>query len=263
MTETAQLKLSNGDGLYAVAVAGDTVMAAATEADNFEGAIYVFVEPQGGWRNGLKPTATLTDSYGRLQGFLGASLAFDGETLVAGSEDLAAAFVFVRPAGGWVNAKETATLTVSGEGVSGEFGSSISMSGTTIVVGDAANGSQYNGAAYLYYEPPAGWANATQSAEILPPSLQPYGFFGASVGVSGNLVMIGANGVTVEGIEDVGSVYLFDGTTQLAEVTPPHPQYSECWGWSGTASANTVAAGAVYASVGNNVEQGTVYVLEH
>jgi hypothetical protein len=262
MTETAQLKLSSGDGLGAVAVAGDTIMAAAPEENNDQGVIYVFVKPQGGWRNGLRPVARLTDSDGALRGFLGKSLAFNGNTLVAGS-DLATAFVYVRPAGGWVTTTETAALTASGQGVSGEFGSSISMSGATIVVGDAANGSQYYGAAYLYYEPPTGWANATQSAEIVSPNLQAYGYFGVSVGVSGNLLMIGANGETINGLEDVGAVYVFDGTTQLAELTPSDTQYLESMGWSGTARDNTIAAGAVYATVGNNFAQGKVYVFGH
>jgi hypothetical protein len=262
MTETAQLILSSGEGLYAVAVAGNTIMAAATEENNEAGAIYVFVKPQSGWRNNLKPKARLTASDGVAYGVLGTSVAFDGNTCAAGSPNRGV-YVFAKPASGWVTATQTAKLTSSNESGTDDFGVSASIAGKTIAVGAATYGGtqQYYGAAYLFYEPSTGWVNATQNAQISAPNLQSQGYFGVSVGISGSLLAVGATGEIVAGTQLVGAVYLFDGTGQLAELTPSEAQFDEEMGWSVIASGDTIVAGAVYATVGSNIVQGKAYVF--
>src|SRR5207244_534498 len=73
--------------------------------------------------------------------YLGYSVAIDGDTIVAGAvaaADGGAVYVFVRPSSGWVDASPTAQLTPSDQTGENSFGASVSISGDTIAVGEAA-----------------------------------------------------------------------------------------------------------------------------
>jgi len=266
MIETAKLTVPNRNFLYTVAVSGNTIAAAATEetigSNAYQGAVYIFEKPETGWRSGLAPTARLTASDGESGDYLGFALASNASTVVATAINRAA-YVFVEPAGGWVSGAQTAKLTSPNETGSDEFGDSVAIGSRTIVVGAPETGSEqeYYGAAYVYEEPTSGWGAGAQGGEIQSPNFQNEAFFGNSVGVSGSLLAIGANGENVDGIQLVGAVYVFNGTTQIAELTPSDVQAVECMGWSVAASGSTVAAGAIYATVGSNSQQGEVYVF--
>ncbi|MGZ4248082.1 MAG: hypothetical protein ACXVUE_07215 [Solirubrobacteraceae bacterium] len=77
--------------------------------------------------------AKLTASDGATNDFLGNSVAVDGNTVVAGAPGATvnghaiqgAAYVFVKPAGGWANATETARLTASDGAAGDDLGISV------------------------------------------------------------------------------------------------------------------------------------------
>ena len=144
-TQTAKLTASGDSADRAgrsVAISGDTVAVGAPGVEGGpspgNGEVFVFVEPAGGWTSET-PTAELVASNGQGDDALGESVAIDGSTIVAGAPDAAlnvgAAYLFVRPPGGWVNSTETAELTSPGGGESPELGSSIGISGQEIVAG--------------------------------------------------------------------------------------------------------------------------------
>jgi hypothetical protein len=257
MTETAQLALPNGIGLYIPGIVGNTIVAGANGENDDQGAVYVFQKPESGWNGPLRVKARLTASNGASREYLGYGLAFDGNTIVASAID-GAVYVFVKPADGWESGTETAELTElpSDDGLD-EFGESVAIVGTTIAVGAPVLG-ECVGAAFLYYEPSGGWANATQSVELPAPDQRDCGYFGASASVSGGLVAVGANG---EGTYYQGAVYIFDGSTEMAELVPSDDQDSEEMGLALATSGNTIAAGAPDATVGSNFAQGKIYVF--
>ena len=77
-----------------------------------------------------------------------------------------AAYVFVEPTGGSTDATETARLT-SSDGVSqGAFGASVAINGKTLMAGAPNAGSVGQGEAYLFVEPPNGWATGTETARL-------------------------------------------------------------------------------------------------
>jgi hypothetical protein len=101
----------------------------------------------------------LTASDGVSGDVLGSSVAVSGDTIVVGapipSSRPGAAYVFVKPAGGWGNATETAKLAAS-DGAAGDgFGSAVAISGDTIVVG-APDKNNNQGAAYVFVKPAGG-----------------------------------------------------------------------------------------------------------
>jgi hypothetical protein len=261
MTETAQLALPNGIHLFSVAVAGNVIVAAATEqtvgSNSDQGAVYVFQRPKTGWGGILKAKAKLTASNGAAGNFLGFALAFDGNAIVATALN-GIAYVYVKPADGWESGTETAQLAASPNGGGGDgFGESAAIAGKTIIVGAPEIG-ECVGGAYLYYEPSGGWISTTQSVAIAAPDQRDCGYFGASVAVSGNLAVVGANG---EGSDYQGAAYVFYDATQIAELIPSDDQASEEMGVAVAASGSTAAAGAAYATIGSNNAQGKVYVF--
>jgi trimeric autotransporter adhesin len=283
-----------GDALgFSVAMSGNTVVAGAPSADTERGAVYVFVEPAEGWASETE-AAKLTASDGRggslgeLGDWLGFSVAMSGDTVVAGAPnatahgvptagapfDQGAAYVFVKPAGGWASETEAAKLTASDGAIGDLFGTSVAVSGNTVVVGaPAAIRSEYlgaQGAAYVFVEPVGGWASETEAAKLtVPQSSLVFGaFLGTSVAVSGNTVVAGAPNARVNDNPLQGAAYVFvepasgwTSETETAELTASDGALEDNLGSSVAVSGSTVVAGAPNATVGGNTEQGAVYVF--
>ena len=215
--QTAELTAFDGaadDGYgESVAVSGNTLVVGAPDAmvgSNEQGAAYVFTESASGWTQ----TAKLTASDGAAYDRFGSSVAISGNTLVVGApyatvggvSDRGAAYVFTEPTSGWAgHVTESAKLTASDGAAGDQFGSSVSISGNTVVVGapDARAGSNdEQGAAYVFTEPGSGWASMTQSAELTASDGALGDQFGASVAISGNTLVVGAPYATVGGVSD-------------------------------------------------------------
>ena len=176
LVQQAELTANGTDELGAsVAISGDTIVAGTKPVAGDHGAVYVFTMPASGWQDAT-PAAELTASDGASGDELGASVAIDGDTVVAGAPGhtvasnagQGAAYVFTKPAGGWQDATQTAELTSAG-GASGDaLGSSVAVSGrddrrrrACPVVPSAP------GAVYEFTMPlSGGWQNATQTAKL-------------------------------------------------------------------------------------------------
>ena len=154
-TETAKLTASAGGGLSGpVAISGDTVVGGARFDDSSRGSAYVFVKPGSGWATATE-TAKLTASDGAANDDFGWSVAISGDTVVVGAENddssRGSAYVFVKSGSGWANATETAKLTASDGAANDVFGSSVAISGDTVVVGAPhLFGSSFPGSAYVF-----------------------------------------------------------------------------------------------------------------
>ncbi|WP_052567165.1 InlB B-repeat-containing protein [Candidatus Magnetobacterium casense] len=273
-TQTAKLTASDGansDNLgYSVSVSSDgsTVVAGAYLADPGgldEGAAYVF-EKGVAWADGSgNQTAKLTASDGAIIDKLGnsVSVSSDGGTVVAGASgadlggtDKGAAYVFVKPGGGWTNGTQTAKLTAS-DGANNDFlGNSVSVSsdGSTIVAGayQADPGGSNRGAAYVFVKPGGGWANGTETAKLTASDGADSDNLGYSVSVSsdGSTVVAGAYKAAAGGTQR-GAVYTWTAPTPTPTPTstptptpPPDPgtYYTVTITKTGTGSGNVTGA---------------------
>jgi hypothetical protein len=195
-TQLAQLSTSDGyKGYFGAAIAissdGNTVAVGRGSPGyaSGPGVVYVYTKPASGWAN-MTQVAKLTASEGDNFDYLGESVAIsaDGNTIIAGApithQGQGAAYVFVKPASGWTNMTETATLL--GSDAYQNFGASVAMSGNTVVVGASAS----TNAAYVFVEPPTGWANMTQTAKLTE-SLASSSGFGDSVAIDGGTIVVG------------------------------------------------------------------------
>jgi hypothetical protein len=264
-TQLAELTGSQPGALIGnVAVSGDTlVIGAPNYASCSEcGVAYVYTAVNGDWAD-LTLTATLAESGAGL-GF-GAAVAISGDTIVVGSND-GVAYVYSNSSG---VVTEKAELTTSGS-PNGGF-NSVSIDGNTIVAGSAlaqVGNEPELGSAYVYVQPAGGWANMTQTAVLVANNAAIGCYFGNSVGVSGNTVVVGAPRSDANGLVQRGRAYVFveptegwSGTRgQTAELDPSDGTKQAYFGLSVSISGGNVVVGAPQQTIGSNGTQGAVYV---
>ena len=271
-TETARLTGSTSDCFgCTAAISGNTIVVGAPFAYVHNifawGVAYVFEKPRGGWVTTSKYTAKLTSSTGADQTDFSLSLAMSGNTLLVGSSSFPGkAYVFTKPARGWKNMTETATLT-HGD-LDDQFGLSVSTSGGIAVVGAIEQNYQHHGpgTAYVYVKPMSGWKSTSNfTAKLTSSDGKVDDWFGAAVGVYGNTVVAGAPYATVGSHSQQGAAYVFEkpasgwkNMTQTAKVTSADGQSADAFGASTAAGpGRTVVIGAAQA----DGDSGKTYVF--
>ena len=249
--QTAELIASDGkEGDHlgeSVAVSGNTVVAGAplheVTGHKEQGAAYVFSEPSGGWGSKKKgetvnQAAELTASNGAEFDVLGVSVAVSGNVVVAGAPGhkvgsnvgQGAAYVFSEPGGGWGSkmpgeaVTQAAELTASDGESADRLGSSIALSGQTVVAGAplrAVGSSAKQGAAYVFVMPPAGWSGSlVQTAKLTASNGAEQDHLGESVAVSGDTVLAGAPDHKVGANHEQGAAYVFEEPPSVSISSP-------------------------------------------
>jgi hypothetical protein len=223
----------------------------------------------------------LSDKPGGSGEEFGEALAVSGRTLVVGTinhiaastgVEQGAAYVFTEPASGWAHAQEVAMLKAPRGQSEEEFGRSVAISGNTIVIGAPVrevDGHTGQGTAFVYVKPMSGWRSAGPTAELTAAVGAPHEFFGESVAISGDTVMVGAPGRKVgkhaaQGAVDVFALPHFPsaGTPrQLAKLTAPDGQANDALGISVAISGSTAVAGADLHRVDATAGQGVAYIF--
>ena len=273
-TEEAKLTASDGaaDDEFgcSVSVRGDTAVVGAYGGDDNgpgSGSAYVFVRSGSLWTEQAK----LTAADGAAGDRFGWSVSVSGDTAIVGArydddngDDSGSAYVFVRSGSVWT---EQAKLTAS-DGAAGDyFGSSVSVSGDTAVVGaywDDDNGDR-SGSAYVYVRsgssPSLTW---TEQVKLLPGDGAADDRFGCSVSVSGDMAVVGAPYDDDNGT-DSGSAYVFvrSGSTwtERAKLLPGDGAAEDWFGTSVSVSGDTAVAGAPWDD-DNGDMSGSAYVFD-
>ena len=190
MTQTAKLTASDGQANdefgCSVLISGSTAVVGAFAAtvgiNSHQGAAYVFTQPSSGWTN-MTQTAKLTASDGQANDEFGCSVAVSGNAAVVGAayatvganDYQGAAYVFTEHGSHWANMTQTAKLTASDGQADDEFGTSVAISGDTVVVGEEMaqiGANDFQGAAYVFTMPNSGWTNMTETAKLTAPDGQ-------------------------------------------------------------------------------------------
>ncbi len=263
---------------YSVVVDGDVAVIGAEGVDvggNVDqGAAYVFYRNQGGpdaWGQVTKLTAT----DGAASDNFGWSVAVSGNTAVVGSYfasvgdnwSQGAAYVFYRDQGGVDAWRQVAKLTADDGAEMDSFGVSVAIDSDTVVVGAYySNGGQ--GAAYVFYRDQGG-ANAWgQVAKLTADVGGDMDFFGESVSVNADIVVVGANAADVNSNVEQGAVYVFhrnqdgiDKWGQVTKLTAADGVAEDRFGISVSASGSMAVIGASQADVSSVEFQGTAYIF--
>ena len=215
-SETAKLVASeekNNDFFgNSITVDGNTIVVGSTGQDGVQfdsGAAYVFEKVGGVWTQ----TSILKSDSPQMGDNLGSRLSLndaDGYLAVSarGIDGVAAnvggVFVYERVGGVW---SQAALLTPADGGTSDIFGSSVSIDGNTLAIGSAlhdGNGTDA-GAVYMYERIAGTW---TFTQKIVATNGVTLDYFGASVSVSGDNLLLGAWGDDGAGF-NVGRVYKY------------------------------------------------------
>jgi len=284
MTQTAKLIAPDGAAKSyfgsSVSISGGTVVVGADGANvgsnKFAGAVYLFVKPANGWAAVSQPGAKLIASDAAKDGQLGYSVAIRGDTVVAGARSATvganarqgAAYLFMKPAGGWKNISETAKLTASDGLRDGQFGSSVSIDGDFVVVG--APGQDSPGTVYGFLKPAVGWATTSAwNAKLMATDGVKGDQLGYALSISGDTVLAGAPSSTVSANAYQGAVYGFAKPAngwngkigQSFKLTSSSGRSEDRLGSSVDLNGGTWVAGAPYATIGDKKYQGAVYVF--
>lgn len=196
----------------AVAISGETIVVGAygdTQYGSYAGAAYVFVREEHGWTQQAKLTPN--DAHSWLQ--FGDPVAIDGERLVVGAiadKEFAnysgAAYVFLRQEGHWI---QEAKLKASLPRADAYFGFSLALEGGRIAIGapfSSLGASLYVGNVGIFERLGQDWV---QTAELWSEDLRSFQFFGWSVALNANSLLVGAPSAS-GGVSSSGVVHLFD-----------------------------------------------------
>jgi len=237
--------------------------ASGESASGYDGAGHAYVDY---WASSIL-VSTLTSPNAQADGGFGYSVAVSGSIVVVGapyetvSGHLGAghAYVYRLMTGALI-----ATLTSPNAQAGGDFGFSVAICGSTVVVGaygETPAGSSSAGAGDVYlFEDTA--PTGTLMATFTSPNAQPDGAFGYSVAISGTEIAIGAPGESAMGYSNAGQAYVYKTTTDALTTTllSPNPETGGSFGTAVAISGATVAVGAPSETAAGYAAAGHAYV---
>ena len=263
-TSYDEIKLTSSNGVfagYSVSISGD-VLVVGTHTDNengtHSGSAYVYR-----WNGSNYDEYKLTASDGTEYDYFGCSVSVSGDVVVVGARedddngsDSGSAYVYR-----WNDTSYDEFKLTASDGAAGDyFGSSVSVSGDVVVVGaymDDDNGDN-SGSAYVYR-----WNGTSYDEYKLTASDGAASdYFGQSVSVSGDIVVVGSPLDSDDGLYS-GSAYYYqwNGTgyeeVKLAAANTAGDQF----GCSVAISGDKVVIGAIYDD-DNGVSSGSAYVFD-
>ena len=211
----------------------------------------------------------------------GYSVAVDGDIAVIGvyrdddnGDDSGAVYVYTRTSGVW---DEGVRLIASDGAAYDNFGISVAVDGSTNTVvvgasGDDDTGTD-SGSAYVFVRPAGGWSDPiTETAKLTAPDGESLDYFGISVAVDGDSVLVGAYGDDEEAsdLEDSGSAYMFtrptsaggwsDSITQTAKLTASDRSDDDNFGIVVAVDSGTAVIGSP-GDDDNGIESGSAYIF--
>ncbi|HRI67309.1 MAG TPA: kelch repeat-containing protein [Polyangium sp.] len=265
-TWTEQAVLFPSDGATgnnfgsALSISGDTTLVGAKDDDlgpvMSRGSAYVFVRNGLNWTSQGKLVASDSAAYD----YFGTSVSVSGNTALVGAPkhdvgatmDQGAAYIFVRNGSMWT---EQAKLVASDGAPLDSFGSAVSVSGDTALVGATwlQSAMPQPGGAYVFVRNGDVW---TQQAKLVASDAAPGAVVGYSVSISGDTALVGTN--------DSSAAYVFvrNGTTwtEQAKLVASDGTVGDSFGdavsvWGDTAVVGARRGNAVY------LNQGVAYVF--
>lgn len=270
---TQRAKLTADDGARgdefgaAVALSGDTVLVGAPRYDEGakadQGAAYVYVLSGSTWALQAK----LLAANGAAGDVFGSSVAVSGHAVlvgapradVGGNVNQGQAYVYQRDQTAWI---QHATLSaVSGEH-GGYFGFAVALSDHTAIVGAPLDTVGWNigqGSVYIFQRIGPNWP---QQARITASDGAANDYFGSSVAVSGDIAVVGLNGLSADLSRDAAYVYSRNGANwaQRTKFSTGGGSFGPTFGTRVAISGDSILVGTPFDDPEPNGDQGSVFV---
>src|SRR6202162_5360755 len=235
----------------------DTLVVGASGNNSQTGAAYIFERNQGGAENWGQVQELPASDAAQGDGF-GRAVGISGDTVLVGAfgknSSTGGGYVFENQCGQWTQTKEA---TASDAAQNDLFGYSVGISGDTVVIG-AEDKNILVGSVYIFERNQGGAESWGQVQEIPAPNSAT--FFGQSVGIDGDTVVVGA-----ATSNNVGAAYIFernqggaDNWGEAKELTASDAAGNDQFGFSVGIRADTVVVGALSKNLGT----GAAYIFE-
>ena len=256
-TIQSQIPTSGGRFGHAIDISGNRLVAATPFAD--AGAIDAGIVELFDASDGT-PLLTISNPSPARLDYFGQSVAIEGDRVVVGAflddtfePDAGIAYVFDATSGVLLHA-----LSQPNPSLSDYFGFSVAISGDTVAVGArrADGEATDDGAVYLFDA-----ATGTLIHEIANPTPENFDSFGRSVALSGDLVVIGADGDNT-GAPGAGAAYVYAVSSGelIHTLSNPTPAFVDLFGYSVGISGDNVVVGAQRADEGAP-DSGAAYLF--
>jgi hypothetical protein len=249
-----------------VAVSGNTVIVGAANGmvnGSRCGVAHLFNRQDGVWMTG----PVLIPGDPRPDGKFGYAVAINADTAVVGAyadsergSYAGAVYVFTRTGSDWV---QQVKLLPNDAAPGLQFGDPVAIDGDRLVVGAFADSTiaNYSGAAYVFVRREDTWI---QEAKLKAEAPRAYDYFGFSVAIRNDAIVVGAPYQTVGTQSSAGAVHLFERTAdtwvRTASLTAHDPTRYALLGWSVAIGPNVLAAGAPLAQ-GAVPSSGAAYLF--
>jgi hypothetical protein len=241
---------------YTVAIDGDTIVVGSPLDDGGAGAnqgsVYVYVRSGGLWTQQAKIVPADASADARF----GWSVDISGDTLVAGAywddgplPNQGSAYVYVRSGTTWTL---QAQLQASDAAADDRYGSAVAIKNDDVIVGAIQGDGAFSsvGAAYVYVRSGTSWS---EQAKLLASDGQTSDYFGSTLDIDGNYVVVGSPFTPGTAGLTQGAAYVFlrSGTnwSEQAKLLAGDPAASDQFARSVSISGDTVAAGCPYHDV--------------
>ncbi|MGZ5529524.1 MAG: FG-GAP repeat protein, partial [Limisphaerales bacterium] len=276
-TWTQQAQLFADDGAagdefgWSVAIDGDTIVIGADADDVFantdQGSVYVFVRSGTTWTQQAHLFAS--DGSARDRDFFGNSVAVQGDTAIVGAflndsfnVNQGSAYVFVRSGTTWTLQQH---LFAADGIIAQEFGSAVALNGDTAAVGawsDTIAGNIQEGSTYVFVRAGTTW---TQQAKLTAVDGHAQDFFGGSVAISADTILVGSDWHDVGANGNQGAAYVFvrSGTSwsQQQQLTASDGAASDEFGHAVALLGDTAVVGAWMHDVNAALDEGSAYIF--
>lgn len=252
----------SGEFGYSVALEGTTLAVGALfetgSGQQYAGHAYIFDSKSG------TLLATLTSPNAQFYGDFGVAVAISGTTVAVGasgeqvSSNTSAGHVYTFDA---KSGTLLTTFSTPNPTNSGQFGDSVALNGTTLVVGaphEAVSGD--NGAGHAYrFNAKTGALRSTFTA-FKP---QAGAEFGVAVAIAGGLIVVGAPSQNDTPYAYAGHAYTFNFTTgkRMSELSSANPVTDGGFGGSVACGDARIVVGAPLETDGGLSEAGRAYVF--
>jgi hypothetical protein len=255
---------------FGVAIDGDYAIVGAPYEDPGNlasaGSAYIFVRSGTTWSQQTK----LTTQPGESQAQFGVSVDIDGDYVIVGMKngdvgsirDAGVAYIYVRSGTTWTLQQQ---LTASDAQPYDNFGFSVAIKGSDVVVGapyEDPGGISSAGSAYVFTRSGTSWS---QQAKLTASSGGASDYFGDSVAIDGNYIVVASRLDDIETLTDAGSAYIFvrSGTSwsQQAKLTAFDAATLDRFGSAVAIEGTRVVIGAASDDEGGNAA-GATYIFD-
>lgn len=253
---------------YSVSLSGDTAVISSVADDNGgqqSGSAYIFTRSGGIWTEQQRLQASDAaegDNFGH-------SVSLSGDSVIigawqddnAGGNAAGSAYVFTRSGGVWTQEQKLIASDASGLDF---FGTSVSLSGDTAIVGASLNDSAGNdaGAAYVFTRSSGVWV---EQQRLRASDAAAEDNFGGRVSISGDKAVISSFLDDNSGGVDAGSAYVFIRSggvwTQQERFQATDPGPNDGFGFSVALSRDTILVGSYQDDNSGGADAGSAYIF--